>query len=455
MIFSRFDIGNPQSLSRQLLVATLGGAGVRLLGTFVAFIIGLELARNMGPTEYGSYGTVVAVVTMLAVLATLGMDKLATRDVSVAVATSAFDDAKGTLVWFTASVTGASIILAVVGALIWVVWKAEPNESLMRAYYWGLASVPLLALKNLGVGLLRGYHKIVSAQTLDALVQPSIFAALLFVVSVVWGVDASGALAMRTAAALIAVAFCCWSIWRETSPQIRRAKPVAHWREWASSAAPMSGTEFIRTLDSQYALLIFGVLAPLHDVGVFRVALAVAVFIALPMGLVNWAVMPHAAQLYSSGDRKRLQAMASGAALVTFGTTLAATIALLLIGKPAITLVFGSAYRDSWLPLVVLALAYTVNGFFGSSTVILNMTGCERAVTRAYLVGLPVGVGLTVALYSLYGTTAGALALVASELVKGAMMWRVARDRLALDISVVTALREGAQSLFPLRARNI
>ena len=135
------------------MAATLGGVGARVSGAFVAFLVGLELARAMGPTEYGSYGTVVAVTTMLTVLAQLGMPQLATRNISVSVAEGALDEAKGTLIWFTASVFGASVLIAVTSAAIGIGWASDPNPFPMRAYYWGLASIPLLALRNLGVGL--------------------------------------------------------------------------------------------------------------------------------------------------------------------------------------------------------------------------------------------------------------------------------------------------------------
>jgi O-antigen/teichoic acid export membrane protein len=450
---SNFNLGDPKSLARKLVAGTLGGVGARVSGAFVAFLVGLELARALGPTEYGSYGTVVAVTTMLTVLAQLGLPQLAIRRISVSVAEGALDEAKGTLIWFTASVLGASVLIAVTSAVVGIGWASEPNAFPMRAYYWGFASIPLLALRNLGVGLLLGYHRVVGAQLLDALFQPAIFAILLFVGSVLFvRFDAAGAIAMRTVSVLLTLGLCFWGVWRQTPSQVKRAKAVARWRAWAASAMPMNGTEIIRSIDSQYPILIFAAIAPLHDVGTFRVAFSIAVFAALPSGLINWAVMPHAAELRSAGDFRKLQMMATGSALALFACTLAATAALALIGKPAIVLAFGSAYRDSWLPLVVMSCAYTVSGFFGSTGAILNMTGHERAVTHAYVVGLVVGVALTLALYGLLGTTAAALAMVASELVKGGLMWRVARDRLSLDTSAFSAVRGFSSSSLFARA---
>lgn len=456
MRVSKFNLGDPESLARKLVVATLGSAGVRLAGAFLAFLVGLQLARYMGPTEYGSYGTVMAIVTMLIVPAQLALPQLVTRDISVFVTEGALDKAKGTLVWFTAVVFGASAIIAATAAVIGMAWAKEPNETLVRAYYWGLASIPLFALSNLGVGMLRGYHRVVGAQVFDVLFRPAIFAILLFVVGALSvHLDAAVAMAMQTVAAAMTLGLCIWSLWRLTPLQVRRAKAVAQWRAWATFAAPTTGTELLRTIEAQYAILIFGLLTSLHEVGVFRVSLAVSVFVGLPAALITLVIMPYVAQLHSSGDHRKLQMIASSSAFAMFASTLITTVALALVGKPAIALLFGNAYRDSWLPLVVISGAHTISSFFGSSTIILMMTGCERAVTRAYLAGLIVGVGLTLALYDLCGINAAGIAMVASALVRGGMMWGVARDKLGLDTSAISALFGPARFSSLERAPNV
>ena len=441
MKISNLNFGHPESLARKLIVAMLGSAGARLLGVFLSFLVGLQLARYMGPTEYGRYGTVMALVTMLLVPAQLGLPQLATREISVFVTRGASNEAKGTLVWFTAVVFGASAIIALASALIYMAWATEPSDSVAHTYYWGLASIPLFALSNLGVGMLRGYHRVVVAQLFDVLFRPAIFALLLFVIGVISvRLDAASAMAMQTIAAVMTLGLCFWSLFRLTPRQIKRGKPVAQWRAWAAFAAPTTGTEFLRTIDGQYAILIFGALASLHEVGIYRVALAVAAFITLPSAVLSLVIMPYVAQLYSSGDLRKLQMIAGGSAFALFVTMLIATVTLVLVGKPAITLVFGNAYRDSWLPLVVISGAYTISGFFGSSTIILMMTGFERAVTLAYAVGVAVGVSLTLALYGRFGINGAAIAMLGSELVRSGILWSVARDKLGLDISAFSAI---------------
>ena len=195
----------------------------------------------------------------------------------------------------------------------------------------------------------------------------------------------------RSLAAALSLGLCAINIWFVVSPVTRGATPVRRERAWLKSAMPMSSSEFIRVLDGQYAMILFGALASVEDVGLFRVALSIAGFLGLSSTLVNLAVMPFLAHLYAGNDLRRLQLATNGAALAIFGTTFVMTLALIMAGEWPVTLAFGKAYAGSWVPLALIACAYTVNGFYGSAPILLNMSGQERAVARAFAFGLIVG----------------------------------------------------------------
>jgi hypothetical protein len=48
-----FNLEDRESLGRKLIDATVGSAGVRLAGIAVTFLIGVQLARYLGPAGYG------------------------------------------------------------------------------------------------------------------------------------------------------------------------------------------------------------------------------------------------------------------------------------------------------------------------------------------------------------------------------------------------------------------
>jgi hypothetical protein len=59
----------------------------------------------------------------------------------------------------------------------------------------------------------------------------------------------------------------------------------------------MTAFAIIRVFDGQFAMILFGALASVHDAAPFRAAQSTAGFVGLPTALITLAVMPFLAQL--------------------------------------------------------------------------------------------------------------------------------------------------------------
>lgn len=435
------NLGDQSSLARRLVEATVGSAGVRVIGMALTFLVGVQLARFLGPAGYGVYGTVMAMAALLAVPAQLGLPQLLTREISAYTATGDVQRAKGALVWFTAVVCAASATVAAIGWLGLMLWPGGTDSAFSRAFLWGLAGIPVTALINLGISTLRGFQNVIGAQVYDCLVRPGLFAAFLMAAAALLsGIDVGSALALQTLAGLIALAACAGHVYRRLPRDVVEAAPIRLGREWIRSAAPMTGTEILRVFDAHYAVLLLGLLASIGDVGVFRVALAAAGFVGLPSTIINLVVMPYVANLHAAGDRVRLQKVASGAALAMTTITAAVTLVLFMVGEPLLALVFGKSFAPAWLPLFLMGVAYTLNAFFGSAATMLNMCGHERTVAAAYIASPALGATLTLTLYGWLGISAAPAGMIVAELVKGVWMTRTSRRALGVDPSLAGLL---------------
>jgi O-antigen/teichoic acid export membrane protein len=436
-----FNLADRQSLGRKLIGATVGGAGVRVLGTAMTFFVGVQLARSLGPSGYGKYGTIMAVVSLLLV-PQLALPVLATRDISVFTSQNAPGEVKGVLVWFPLYVLVSSALVNALGVAGYWLWFGAQTSDWALLYIWGLVTVPILALGNLGVGVLRGFQRVVLAHSYDALIRPALFAVLLFIgIKVAGEFNAECAMQIQALAAGASLGLCAINIWFAASPETRRATPVRRDRASLMSAAPMTAVTTIRAFEAQYAMILFGAIASADDVGLFRVALSTLGFVGIPGTLITLTVMPFLADLHAQGDRQRVRLATNGATLAMFGSTLAMTLAVIVAGEWALTFAFGKAYAGSWAPLALMACALTIAGFYGSTTILLLMSGQERGVARAYAAGVVIGVALTAALYRWFGINSAGLAMIISELVKGALMRKTALKRLSIDPSVIPFFR--------------
>jgi len=213
----------------------------------------------------------------------------------------------------------------------------------------------------------------------------------------------------------------------------------------------MTGTEILRVFDGQYAILILGSFVSLAEVGQFRVALAMALFIGLPSTIINLVIMPHVAKLHAEGEREKLSQIARASSLALFVGTALLTLGIFLVGKPSIAFLFGPAFVPAWLPLVLMGIAYTVSGFFGSSATMLNMCGGEQTVAAVFLLGLVIGVLITLALAPALGIAAAAIAMIASEAAKAAWMSVAARGKIGVDVSLLSLLSSPPADEFKAR----
>ena len=353
-------------------------------------------------------------------------------------------------------ILASSALVNALGVAGYWLWIGSQTPDWARLYIWGLVTVPVLALGNLGVGVLRGFQRVILSQSYDALIRPALFAVLLFIgIKFVGGFDAERAMEIQALAAAVSLGLCAINIWFVIPPETRRAAPVRRDSASLRSAAPMTATTIIRAFDGQYAMILFGALASIHDVGLFRVALSTVGFVGIPITLITLTVMPFLAHLQAGDDRRRLQLATNGAALAMFGSTLATTLAVIVAGEWALTLAFGKDYAGSWAPLALMACAYTIAGFYGSATMLLLMGGQERAVARVYAAGVIIGAALTAALYPWFGINSAGIAMIISELVKGTLMRQTALERVSIDPSVIPILRAvGGFALSSLRVNK-
>jgi len=435
-----FNLSSRGGLARQLVSATLGGAIVRIAGMALTFLVGVQLARHLGPEGYGIYGTVMAVVLIMLVPAQMGLHALAIRDISVAMATRDFGAAKGAIMWFSVAIAVASLLVGGIGAGITLLF-GSPDKLNTHAYLWGCITVPLMAVSTLGVSILRGFNRVLTAQLYDALLRPSLLAVAIFTATLAFSsFDASTAVALQAATSAGALFITVLKVVSLLTSEITQATSKARPDEWRRSAMSITGTEIVRTVDGQYAVFLVGMLASLHDAGIFRVALATAGFIGLPLTLINLVVMPYIAQFHATDDVKRLKMIVSGAAIFTFGSTLLIALASAAFGEVMLAKVFGTAYRDGWSILMLLSLGFAVNGFFGSLGGLLNMTGHERVVTSAFALGFMFNLIMSITLFSLLGVDAVGVAFIGSELLKGIFMQRVARRKLKIDSTAISGI---------------
>lgn len=413
---------------------------MRLAGMGASLLLGIVLARYLGPSQFGIYGIFISLAMILSVAARLGFPNLATREMAVAVHREEWTLAKGVIHWFGRTILLLSL-LASAGLLLGILIWTGSTRSLWFGYaVWSAALIPLLALGALVGAELRGLDRLVAGQSLDSFVRPAL--TCLFCVGAVLflgSMTTAQALGLNAIASLLTLALGLLLLRLWVPLPVRRADPERHGWRWGKSALMLGAVDGLRQVDANLGLMILGALSQTPEAGYLRVALSAVVFVTLPQTVIHLVTGPTLARLGSTGEHLQLQGLLSQSAASLSLLTMLFLIILIVAGQPLIELMFGAAYRPAWLPLVFLAAAQLVNACFGIGWILMTMAGGERQLAQFYAVSVGVSILAGIPLCIAHGATGAAAAAILGALMQNLLVWRHVRLHHSVDCSVLSA----------------
>ena len=426
-----------QGLGPFLVRSVAGSGAVQLAGMVLTFLVGVQLARGLGVTGYGYYGIAMAVITLATIPGTFGIPKLVTRE--VAAAQSRNDPALmfGVIQWADRLCGRISLLLAAaMGIGAFVAWRSG-SAVLALTILLGAPMVALLPLAAVRGAALRGLHRVVLGQLANVVVRPLSMSVLLFAIFLA-GVAIGAPAVMALNSIIAAVALVLTHLWLVRSlPVDRPPKPTVDARGWLATSIPMALGDVVTTLQRQLAVLLLGILAAPHEVGLFRAAIATAAVLTVPVTVVNIVVLPMFSRLHSEGDHARLQKVVTASALIQFAGVLLLSLPLLIAPGPLFALVFGNSYAPAADTIRVLAVGAILAAAAGPNAALLNMTGHERRVTRAVSIALVLNIAVIALLAPPWGSLGTAIAVLAGQLLWNVLLWVDARRELSIDTSIL------------------
>src|SRR5665213_4286852 len=407
-----------------LVVASFWSLVLRMAGMAVTFLVGVQLARYLGPAGFGIYGFVIGAAMLLSAIGQMGLPTLATREVALAWARRDWGEVRGLLSWFTLGVALLSILLGGLFVTVTWLWPSVGAIQYRQPAIWGAILVPAFALTVLVSAQLRALDRIVLGQSLEILVRPllmSIFCVVGFLSQ--GALSANFALFLNMAASALALLLGWWWLAKELPEAVRRARPVRRLRTWFGWGAPLAVTDMFRQLDGVYAVLMMSFLTSPTETGIFRVALSSVVIVQTPLSVLQVVLAPTLARLHGSGEREKLQFLLTAAAALMLAAGCTALLVVAFGGQWLISTVFGHRYAGAWLPFLLLTIAQAISAFFGVGFVQLAMGGAERELTVCYVASVGASIAAAIPLILAWGASGAAAAAIVGMTVTGLSAW--------------------------------
>jgi O-antigen/teichoic acid export membrane protein len=421
------------SLGAFLLKAASGSAVIQVCNLGLGFLVGVQLARGLGADGYGIYGLAMSVIALLMIPSEFGLPSLVVREVASGLARGWWGRVRGVISWSTKVAVRTSLASCLLVALL-VMFNVIANDSTFATtLFIGVAMIPLVAIgKTMGAAL-RGFRHIVAGQLPNSVLRPAVTSALLFALYL-YGLQLTPELAMfmGVVGAAAAMLLGLLMLRRVMPGTVRAASPEIRSKEWRESCIPFAMTESMRVIQGHISVLLLGAMAPAAAVGIYKVATAFNVLVLMPITVIVAVISPTVASLFSAGDTRRLQKVASWSSVGATLGSVAISLPMLVAGYEVMGVVFGEGYSAAVRPLQVLCIGGVMTASAGPAGTLLNMTGNEKVVRKASFWSLVLLIVILPPLVWLAEEVGAAIATVIAGVVW--RMWMVASCRILIGV---------------------
>lgn len=424
-------------LQREALLAF----AVRVLSAGILYLSQIVLARWMGDYEYGVYVFVWTWILVLGGLSNLGLASAMIRLLPEYRETGELELLRGLLRDGRLLVFAAATMVAGLGLLALMLFGSFLAKPYVWPAYLALVCIPMITLSDAHDGIGRG-----GGWMMESLLPPYVLRPLFILAAMValhvfgWRIGAETAMGAAVIATWSCVAIQYALLRRRISAELPAGPARPDRNLWLRISLPLlaiTGSELL--LQNSDVLIIGYFLTP--DQG--AIYFAAAKTMALVM-FVHYAVGSAMAKRFSSlnarGDKEALRAFVRDAVHWTFWPSLAAALAILVLGKPLLWL-FGPQFVAGYPVMFILVAGFLGRAAMGPSEFLLNMLGEQKACAAVIFSTAVINILLQFILVPRLGISGAALATATSLVIGALLNTLVARSRLGLDIAIWNNLR--------------
>jgi O-antigen/teichoic acid export membrane protein len=402
-------------LKRRLLSGGTWGLGGRMATVLGGFVTNALLARLLSPQELGTYFLALSVVTLGAVIGSLGLNQAGVRFLAASVGLEQFGRARSTMrVVFSGGLLGAigiGLAYVLLGDLMGSLFAA-PALAAVSGLMAGWAAVA--TVQGLLAELFRGLHDIRMATLFGALTSGNgVMSAGLLIACLALLLASRGeaslvtVMGLATGSGFASALTAGWFLRRKMASismdgEDDRVTP----KEILRVAWPLLLTNVTLFALAQADVWIVGAFRSQEDVAVYGAAARLVTLVAIPLLVFNAFVPPMVAEMHAQGRREELERVLRSTATLSGIPSFFAFALFALAGGPLLGLLFGDYYGAGASVLAVLSVGQFARVWCGSCGTALMMTGHQRIVmfVTAFsgLVAIAVALG-TVGRYGMLG----------------------------------------------------
>jgi len=407
---------------------------LKISQAFFSFMTTVLLARILGAEGYGIYAYAFAFVMLLSMPAQAGLPTLVIRETARGMAEGKPELVQGIWRWATKVAVFISLSLLFVIGLLFLLLKGKKFGVKEWTFFWAFLFIPFMCLSNLRGAALRGLHKVVIGQLPEFFIRPALFFVFLCIAGFFLHqrLTPPQAMALNVFSAVLAFIIGTWLLWKNIPLSIYKATPVYDGKKWLSSFLPLAFTAGMWIINSRADIVMLGIFRPSAEVGIYRVAVQIALVASFGLHAVNTVVAPRFATFYTKREMDRLQRLVTRSAQIVLAFNLLVTSFFVIFGRTFLNLVFGKEFINAYIPLLILLIGQLVNSATGSVGFLLNMTGYEKDTAQSAALAGGINIILNFFLIPSFGLRGAAIATAVSIVISNVILWILVWKRLGI-----------------------
>lgn len=408
----------------------------------MAFLQSIFLARIFGADVFGIFSFAIALISIVEIIITLGLDQLLMRELAQRGLDGALQSATlRTLQNLILRFIIPSVLVLTLGGLFLVPLFGAQNP------YTG----PLLAVSaTCGFLVCRKFSEAI-ALGLKQQSRSIIASKIVFPATMILGAAAIAAFGMNRslaavswlyAIAIVLSAFISVLLIRQAFVQRRQTLPSKETLNTRDVLFPALNLAFVMSANlimNNVDTILLAPLAGPEDTAFARVAQRLAEATMMVQMIAMLHFKPLIAEAYKQNATDTLKAHLKTITLVLgiFGTL--AFVIVMLFATP-LALVFGEEFRASSIIIRSYAIGAYAMILAGPGMVLLTMTSKEAVASRLMWIALALNIALDLAFIPLWGGLGAGIATTLSQIFLSAAMLRACRRHLNLDASILSYL---------------
>jgi O-antigen/teichoic acid export membrane protein len=406
----------------QFIKAVTGSFGLKIANTGLLFFMSVILARYLGTEGFGQYSYAFSWTAFLAIFASLGCNKLLTKEFAIYNSQQSWGLMKGLLRWTNIWVLITSLFTMTIAIIL--TWLLVANDNLSLAWVLTIAflSLPFATLRQLRMGAMQGLKAVNVALIPEYIIMPILIIVASGLIFFFSNQELSPIMASLITLIAIIVSFLIgWQWLNQVIPSsVNNAIFKYQTLNWRKTALPLMFLGSLHIINSKLDILMLGNLQGATSVAIYVVVVNIALLIVFIQKSIEQVLAPNIAELYAQNEIQKLQKIVSKCSRTML--LLSTIFAVILVFSRHLVLgIFGNEYLAGGNTLIILTVAQLINTGSGPVALLLNMTGYGNLTARTALSTVFANIVLNAILIPLFdfngAAIATAISIIGSNLV--------------------------------------